>query len=152
MSHGERPYGEWDDGSSKMTPELWESMSETERLAWRGLNAAFDLARDTAVAAGWYVDPETAEPKARNFGEVCMLMVTELSEAVEADRKSLLSDKLKGFLGQEEEFADCIIRQGDTARARRFDVATAYILKNRHNQTREDHKLANRALPGGKKY
>lgn len=138
--------------SGRMTFELWQSMSPLERLAWQGLNAALDLAHGTAVDAGWYVDPATGQPKTRNFGEVCMLMVTELSEALEADRKDLPSDKLPGFMGQEEEFADCIIRQGDTARARNFDVATAFVLKNRYNRERADHKLENRAAAGGKKY
>lgn len=128
------------------------SMTTEELIAYGGLSAAMDLAHETATNTGWYRDPVTGEPEQRNFGEVLMLMVSELAEALEADRKDLPSDKLEGFSGQEEEFADCIIRIFDTARANGFDVASAFIAKNRYNKTRADHQLANRALAGGKKY
>jgi len=127
-------------------------LSEEEVIAYNGLNTAMDLAHRTAVNAGWYYNLTTGQEIKRNFGEVLALMHSELSEALEAHRKSLKSDKLPNAMGEEEEFADCIIRIFDTARANGYDVAGAFILKNRFNQSREDHKLANRAQPGGKKF
>ena len=74
-----------------------------------------------------------------------------MSEALEADRKGLMDDKLPDRPGHEVEFADCIIRILDTAFALELDVPGALIEKNRFNKTRADHKLEARAA-GGKKY
>jgi len=124
-----------------------------EKLAYQGLIAAQILSNRTAVARGWYNDPVTGEPlKERNFGEVVSLMHSELSEALEADRKDLMDDKLSHRNGVEVEFADCIIRILDTAEATDRDVAGSFIEKNRFNQVRSDHDLDDRATAHGKKY
>lgn len=129
-----------------------KSPTMEEVYALEGIRAAQSLAHKTAVNAGWYRDPVTGEPIQRNFGEVVALMHSELSEALEADRKGLKDDKLPHRDGREVEFADCIIRILDTAAALGLDIAGALIEKNRYNQQRADHKLANRSEAGGKKY
>jgi hypothetical protein len=126
-------------------------MDQDEAVAYAGLREAQALAHKTATDAGWYRDPQTGAPVERNFGEVIALMHSELSEALEADRKDLMDDKLPHRTGVEVEFADCIIRILDTAAALGLDVAGALIEKNRFNRERADHKLAARAA-GGKKY
>jgi len=103
-------------------------------------------------AAGWWLDSVTREPKPRNFGELIALMHSELSEALEGDRKDLLSDKIPGFTAVEEEFADLLIRLFDTAGAKQLRLGDAFLAKMRYNQTRPDHQLENRAKPDGKKY
>ncbi len=123
-----------------------------EYSALTGLRVAQKLVVRTARNAGWYTDPATGEPIKRNFGEVVALMHSELSEALEADRRGLMDDKLPHRDGREVEFADCIIRILDTADALGLDVAGAIIEKNRFNQQREDHKRLNRAQSGGKRY
>lgn len=128
-----------------------EYMDDAERAAYVGVKMAQYLAHKTASDAGWYKNPETGEDIARNFGEVVALMHSELSEALEADRKGLMDDKLPHRDGREVEFADCIIRILDTAEVLGLDVAGAIIEKNRYNRERADHKLANRSA-GGKKY
>lgn len=127
------------------------NMTAHEVEAYQGIIQAQRLAHATATNAGWYRNPQTGEEVERNFGEVVALMHSELSEALEADRKGLMDDKLPHRDGREVEFADCIIRILDTAAALGLDVAGALIEKNRYNQQRADHKLANRAA-GGKKY
>lgn len=128
-----------------------DDMTQDETEAYHGLVKAMQLAHKTATDAGWYKNPATGEDVTRNFGEVVALMHSELSEALEADRKGLMDDKLPDRDGREVEFADLIIRVLDTAAALGLDVPGAFILKNRYNQTRADHKLASRAA-GGKKY
>lgn len=127
-------------------------LDDIERAAYDGIRAAQRLAHKTASDAGWYRNPETGEEIKRNFGEVVALMHSELSEALEADRKGLKDDKLTHRDGREVEFADCIIRILDTAEALGLDIAGAIIEKNRFNRQRADHKLANRADAGGKRY
>ena len=134
-----------------MTRKPPSNMHPHEHQAYYGLLTAQDMAHATATDAGWYRDPTTGRPVERNFGEVVALMHSELSEALEADRKGLKDDKLPHRDGREVEFADCIIRILDTAAALDLDVAGALIEKNRYNRLRADHKLAARAA-GGKKY
>lgn len=129
-----------------------ENMNGAEVDAYNGVIDAQYLAHKTATDAGWYTNPQTGEKIERNFGEVIALMHSELSEALEADRKDLMDDHLPHRKGVEVELADCIIRILDTAAALDLDVAGALVEKNRYNQQRADHKLQNRAIAGGKKY
>ncbi len=110
---------------------FYPPLTEQEKLALDGLNAAMDLAHQTATKAGWYIDPATGKQKDRNFGEVLMLMTSELAEAMEADRKDLMDDKLPDRPGQEVELADDLIRIGDTAHAQGRNVEAAIIAVNR---------------------
>lgn len=128
-----------------------DDMTDLEAATYHGMQAAQRLAHKTATESGWYNDPQSGKPIVRNFGEVVALMHSELSEALEADRKGLMDDKLPHRDGREVEFADCIIRILDTCAALGLDVAGAIIEKNRYNCQRADHKLENRAA-GGKRY
>lgn len=104
-----------------------DNMNQVELAAWLGLQAAQELAHATASNAGWYRDPNTGEPIERNFGEVVALMHSELSEALEAHRKTLMDDKLPHRPGIEVEFGDCFIRVGDTVVAHGADMPGAFI-------------------------
>ena len=129
-----------------------EEMTENERIAFDGITMMQRLASNVSKNAGWYNDPMSGEPIERNFGEVVALMHSELSEALEADRKGLKDEKLPYRDGREVEFADCVIRIMDTCETMGFDLAGAIIEKSRFNANRADHKLENRAKSGGKKY
>lgn len=99
----------------------------TEIRVKTGLNLAIDMVHKTASDAGWYRDPVTGAKIKRNFGEVIALMHSELSEALEADRKDLKDDKLPHRSGVEVEFADCIIREFDTGAANDLNLGAAIV-------------------------
>lgn len=87
----------------------------------------------------WWQNLETGEPIERNTGELLMLVTSELSEALEADRKNLMDDKLPHRPGLEVEIADAIIRLLDMAGGKKLDVAGALVEKLVFNSKREDH-------------
>lgn len=113
-------------------------MNRLERSAWEGLLCIAALASDTETKAGWFRNKE------RNFGACVALMHSELSEALEADRKGLMDDHIPELDGRAVEFADCIIRIMATAHALDLDVAGALIAKNRYNRSRIDHNETTR--------
>jgi NTP pyrophosphatase (non-canonical NTP hydrolase)/rRNA maturation protein Nop10 len=102
--------------------------------------------------ARWWRDLNTGKPIDRNIGELLMLMVSELSEAMEGHRKNLMDDKLPHRKMFEVELADLVIRVLDTAVHYAPALESAIIEKLAYNRIREDHKKENRRLPNGKKY
>ena len=63
-----------------------------------------------ALNKSWWIDIETGKPIKRNNRELLMLVITELSEAVEGIRKNLMDDKLPHRKMEEVEMADAAIR------------------------------------------
>jgi NTP pyrophosphatase (non-canonical NTP hydrolase) len=104
------------------------------------------------VQAGWWTNIITQEPLDRNVGELLMLVVTEVSEAMEGARKDLMDDKLPHRKMLEVELADAVIRIFDIAGSQSMDLGGAIAEKLQFNAHREDHKVANRLLPDGKKF
>lgn len=115
------------------------------------LNRLSDLCYGLSAKSGWWTDLETNEPLVRNKGEMLMLMVTEISEAMEGVRKGIPDDKLPHRPMEEVELADAMIRIFDYAGGFGFDLGGALVEKLRYNQNRADHKLENRKKDGGKK-
>lgn len=99
----------------------------------------------------WDFNPD-GSPKMVNVGEKLMLIVSELSEAMEGHRKNLMDDKLPHRKMLEVELADCLIRIFHFAGYFELDLEGAYREKSAYNATRPDHTLAGRAKPGGKAY
>lgn len=108
-----------------------------------------------ASAAGWWHDVKTGEPITANpycFSNKLMLTVSEISEAMEGDRKNLPDDKLPHRPMREVELADAVIRIFDLAGGFGLDLPGAISEKLVFNAQRPDHKIAHRQAAGGKQY
>ncbi|KRR21678.1 hypothetical protein [Bradyrhizobium retamae] len=105
--------------------------------------------------AHWWIDPATGE-NLRNARFVVptklMLTVSELSEAMEAHRKSLADDKLPQFDGFTVEMVDALFRIFDLAGSQRCGLGDAASAKLAYNATRADHTNAARLGTHGKAY
>jgi len=84
--------------------------------------------------------------------EKLMLVVSEVSEAMEGHRKNLMDDKLPHRKMVEVELADAVIRIADLAGALGLDLGGAIQEKMDYNAVRPDHKPENRLKPGGKQF
>ena len=105
--------------------------------------------------AGWWVNPKTGVNTKDNpmcFSQKLCLIHSEISEAMEGDRKGLKDDKLPHRDMREVELADAVIRIFDLAGAYGMDLGGAIAEKMQYNANREDHKLENRTKEGGKSY
>lgn len=100
----------------------------------------------------WWCDLRTGEPIQRNKGELLMLMVSELSEAMEGERKDLMDDKLPHRRMAEVELVDTLIRIFDYADAFGYDLDGAWAEKMTYNAQRDDHKAEARLRANGKKW
>ena len=138
-----------------MTTELIAKIKQTQTDNIR--HAGEILTRSchrAAIDAGWWNDLKTGEDMRgkRNVGEMLMLCVSELAEAMEGDRKGLKDDKLPHRPMLEVELADTVIRIMDLAGGFNLDVAGAIVEKLEYNANRADHRPENRVLANGKKY
>jgi hypothetical protein len=88
----------------------------------KGLNALRDICHEDAVAAGWWKNIKTGEVLPFHAGQKFNLVHSELSEALEADRKKLRDDKLPHRSGVEVELGDALIRLFDTAGKLGYDL------------------------------
>lgn len=100
----------------------------------------------------WWQDIKTGQPIQRNKGELLMLIVSEVSEAMEGERKGLMDDKLPHRKMAEVELVDAIIRILDYAGGFGYDLQGAFDDKMAYNAQREDHKHEARQAAGGKKF
>ena len=112
-----------------------------------------DLAKECHEAnQHWWRDPKTGERLQRNKGELLMLIVSEVAEAMEGERKNLMDDKLPHRRMAEVELADVLIRVFDYAGAYGMDLDGAVAEKRAFNATRADHKAEARLRANGKQW
>lgn len=114
------------------------------------LNTLRDLCH--AANKSWWHDPYTGEAINRNKGELLMLIVSEISEAMEGERKGLMDDKLPHRPMAEVELADAMIRIFDYAGGFGYDLEGAFREKMAFNAERSDHKAEARLAVAGKKW
>lgn len=100
----------------------------------KGLGTGIRLAHNSAVDKGFW-NGITANDHTR--AAFLMLMVSELGEACEAQRRNITkSEHIPEFTGEEEELADCIIRILDYAGGYHLRLAEAVVAKMEYNRTR----------------
>lgn len=102
----------------------------------------------------WWQDIDTGAPIKRNKGELIALMHSELSEALEGERKDLMDDKLPQYPMAAVEIVDTIIRGLDYLAGMHpdVDVQAVFDAKMAYNAQREDHKHEARRIAGGKQF
>lgn len=81
--------------------------------------------------AKWWHDLVTGEPLVRDPDELLMLILSELAEAMEAERKDLKDDKLPHRPGAEVELVDAVIRLADFAGGLGYNIGGDDELINR---------------------
>jgi NTP pyrophosphatase (non-canonical NTP hydrolase) len=112
-----------------------------------------DLARECHEAnQRWWYHPATGERLERNKGELLMLIVSEVAEAMEGERKNLMDDHLPHRKMAEVELADILIRVFDYAGAFGYDLDGAVAEKRAYNAQRPDHKTEARLRADGKRW
>lgn len=116
------------------------------------LNILRDECYNASVRSGWHTDLHTGEIIDRNKGEMIALIHSEISEALEGERKNLMDDHLPHRKMAEVELADAIIRIMDYAGRWGYDIGNAITEKMQYNANRSDHKIENRSKNGGKKW
>lgn len=121
--------------------ELATAVNEIRNICF---NASFD--------AGWHTDIKTGELLDRNKAEMLCLIHSEISEAMEGERKNLMDDKLPYRKMAEVELADALIRICDYAGRWGYDLGGAVVEKMKYNSMRADHKPENRMSENGKKF
>lgn len=117
-----------------------------------GLRHIQQICHAQQLRNGWWEKDANGRLVDRNHGEVLALITSEISEALEGDRKDLEDPHVAGRKNVEVELADAVCRIFDAAHAWGFDIAGALTDKLAYNARRADHKVGNRKKEGGKKY
>lgn len=115
------------------------------------INQLVELCYGNAKSAGWHKEIPEEYEKYLKCTQM-LLMVSEIIESMEGERKNLQDDHLPHRPMVEVELADAIIRICDYAGRWGYDLGGAVVEKLQYNKSRLDHKPENRAKDGGKKF
>lgn len=138
---------------SEIDPNGPEAQERRVAQAIAAINSLNDLSKLCFVNNyRWWHDLRTDERLQRNKGELLMLIVSEVAEAMEGERKDLMDEHLPHRKSAEVELADALIRIFDYAGAHGYDLAGAMFDKLMYNINRADHKKEARLADGGKKF
>lgn len=112
------------------------------------LNEVVGICHQNSVNGGWWNEPDSVFTVPTKLA----LIHSEISEAMEGDRKDSMDDKLPQYPQLDTELADAVIRIFDLAGRKGMNLGQIIHDKMEFNKVREDHKAENRAKTGGKKY
>ncbi len=137
--------------------DMIRRLAEDDNIVSIFLTALADRIHKDNVRAGWWTDLKTGEDLhgKRNVPEMLMLIVSEVSEAMEAHRKRLMDDKLPHRPGLRVEMADAVIRILDLMGSEQNEAhpfGEIVTEKRAYNDKRADHKPENRLKDGGKAF
>lgn len=135
-------------------PQIIESIAASAAQARKAGRWLQDICHGASARAGWWADGQGRDVRENPycFSNKLALIHSEVSEAMEGDRKGLMDDKLPHREMREVELADAAIRIFDLAGAYGMDLGAAIEEKLVFNAQRADHKPENRAKAGGKSY
>lgn len=107
-----------------------------------------------AQESGWWGNDLQPDPRSNPlcFSNKLALIHSEISEALEGDRKAKKDEHLPHRDSREVELADAAIRIFDLAGAYGMDLGEAIREKIAYNASRVDHKPSHRVASGGKAY
>lgn len=105
---------------------------ETLRELEMDIHQTFDSLQE--LCTDWFSRVQGFDRK--NFDGDAMLVVTELAEAVEADRKNLPDVHVPTLSGREVEFADALVRIFHMGGKYNLDLSSAFVAKMEYNFTR----------------
>lgn len=140
-----------------VTANMMRRMVEDDAMVSAFITALADRIHADNVKVGWWTDLKTGEDLhgKRNVPEMLMLIVSEVSEAMEAHRKRLMDDKLPHRPGLRVELADAVIRILDLMGSEQNEehpFGELFVEKRTYNAKRADHKPENRIKDGGKAF
>lgn len=135
-----------------MNLDTWRLIDESQARATlaAGINALAALCR--TANDKWWRDPGSGELIQRNHGELFMLMVGEIAEAMEGQRKNLMDPHLPTHKNAEVEIADALIRIFDYCGEHYPNIGDAFVEKMAYNAVRKDHTAEERLKPNGKRF
>lgn len=119
-------------------------------ITFLSLNEICQICHKASLDAGWWPKEVIENPMV--VPQKIALIHSEISEALEGDRKGLMDDKIPYRRAIEVELADAVIRIADLAGFLKLDLEGAVSDKMVYNRKREDHKKEAREAEGGKKY
>lgn len=130
-----------------------QKMIPNDNDVLNAVEVLMSVCHGNAWNAGWWHDPITGKEKERNFGELIALMHSELSEALEGNRKDSYDEHIINRKSEVVELIDCLIRIFDLL-GKKYSDEAMYVMveKLTYNKYRADHKPENRAKDGGKKF
>lgn len=129
-----------------------------QEIITRGVDALTHYCFQASNDRGWWdqkppYDEMTFLSYVRSQVPVKIALIhSEISEALEGDRKGMMDDHLPHRRSVEVELADAVIRICDLAGALELDLGGAIIEKLAYNLSRVDHNRDHRAAAGGKAY
>lgn len=127
--HGGTPHDDNEaDIRQRQAEQCIADFAEAADFIFSGLN---DLKNGCGM---WFSDIQGFNTA--NFPTDCMLVVTELAEAVEADRRDAMDDHCPELTGRAAELADVLVRVFHMARKYDINIGEAFVTKMKYNFTR----------------